>query len=170
MAKPCHQCGEPIRRKKIHVDGEAVYEFCSDSCINLFQTVGPINAALSPEEREQAKEKRDRLDAIVITTAPTIPGNPDYEVIEIITAECVEGMNILRDVFAGVRDLVGGRSESSQRILRDLRKTCLSELRSEALEVGADAVISVDLDYSEFSGGGKSMLFLVASGTAIKFN
>ena len=64
-------------------------------------------------------------------------------------------------------DFFGGRSESTQGVLRDARRTCLNELRKEAFSVGANAVIAVDLDYSEFSGKGKSMLFLVASGTAV---
>lgn len=76
-------------------------------------------------------------------------------------------MNIFKDFFASITDSVGGRSNVSQTVLRDLRKTCLKELKLEAVSVGANAVIAVDLGYSEFSGGGKSMLFLVASGTAV---
>ena len=79
-------------------------------------------------------------------------------------------MNVFRDMFASVRDFFGGRSEATQKVLKDARTTCLSELQKEAFECGADAVIAVDLDYSEFSGGGKSMLFLLASGTAVKLN
>lgn len=77
-------------------------------------------------------------------------------------------MNILRDFFAGVTDATGGRSGSTQGVLRDARRTAMLELRAEAFALGADAVVGVDLDYSEFSGGGKSMLFVVASGTAVK--
>jgi uncharacterized protein YbjQ (UPF0145 family) len=62
----------------------------------------------------------------------------------------------------------GGRSKSYQSTLKDARKTVLLELRREAHRMGADAVLGVDLDYSEISGGGKSMLFMVASGTAVK--
>lgn len=76
-------------------------------------------------------------------------------------------MNVFKDIFAGVRDVVGGRSETTQNVLRDSRKTVLKELRKEAYAIGANAVVGVDLSYSEFSGGGKSMLFVVASGTAI---
>jgi uncharacterized protein YbjQ (UPF0145 family) len=68
-------------------------------------------------------------------------------------------MNIFRDIFAAVTDIFGGRSSATQRVLRDARKTCLAELKKEADELGANAVIAVKLDYSEFSGGGKSMLF-----------
>ena len=123
------------------------------------------NAATAVERKETAALETDN---IILTTE----NNPqDFfveERIEIITAECVLGMNIFRDFFASVRDIVGGRSSASQKVLRDARKICLSELKNEAHSVGADAVIGVDLDYSEFSGGGKSMLFIVASGTAVK--
>jgi uncharacterized protein YbjQ (UPF0145 family) len=67
-----------------------------------------------------------------------------------------------------VSDVLGGRSLGTQDALRQAKKTCLAELRKEAREAGADAVIAVDLDYSEFSGHGKPMLFLVASGTAVQ--
>lgn len=104
---------------------------------------------------------------IILTTETTLSGYHVIDRIEIITAECVFGMNIFKDFFAGVRDIFGGRSKASQGVLRDSRKVCLSELRREALMVGANAVIAVDLDYNEISGDGKSMLFLVASGTAV---
>ena len=106
--------------------------------------------------------------SIIITTAPTLENYKIVETIDIISAECVFGMNIFRDFFAGARDFFGGRSKASQKVLRDARKTCLSELKKEADSIGANAVIAVDLDYSEISGKLKSMLFLVASGTAVK--
>lgn len=104
---------------------------------------------------------------IILTTETVMSGYKITKRLEIITAECVFGMNIFRDFFAGVRDIFGGRSGSSQKVLRDARQQCLEELRKEAEALGANAVIGVDLDYSEMSGGGKSMLFLVASGTAV---
>lgn len=61
----------------------------------------------------------------------------------------------------------GGRSESSQKVLRQARHTCLSELKREAAKIGANGVIAIEMNYSEFSGEGKSMLFLVATGTAV---
>ena len=86
--------------------------------------------------------------------------------IEIVTAECAFGMNIFKDLFAGVRDIVGGRSEAVQKTMRDSRRTALYELKREAYEVGANAVVGVDLDYVELSSTG-SMVMLVASGTAV---
>ena len=77
-------------------------------------------------------------------------------------------MNIFRDMFAGIRDIFGGRSSASQKVLRDARRTSMTELRREALISGANAVVAVDLDYSEISGDGKSMLLVVASGTACR--
>jgi len=95
----------------------------------------------------------------------------EYRVVErmeVITAECVFGMNLFRDFFASITDILGGRSSASQKVLRDARRTCLTELRREALIAGANAIVAVDLDYNEISGDGKNMLFLVASGTAVR--
>ena len=105
---------------------------------------------------------------IILTTSFSIANREIEREIEIVSAECAFGMNIFRDFFASVTDIVGGRSGATQNVLRDARTTALKELKREALMVGADAVIGVDLDYSEFSGQGKGMLFLVASGTAVK--
>ena len=104
----------------------------------------------------------------IVTTETTLSGYEVAERIDIVTAECVFGMNIFRDMFAGIRDIIGGRSKASQKVLRDARHTCLTELRREALMVGANAVIAVDLDYSEISGDGKSMLLVVITGTACR--
>lgn len=104
---------------------------------------------------------------IILTTSSHLEGYRVNEHIDIFSAECVFGMNVIKDMFAGVRDFFGGRNKSSQKALREARIACLNELREEAAQLGANAVIGVDLDYSEISGGGKSMLFLVATGTAV---
>ena len=105
---------------------------------------------------------------IVLTTTANVPNRQIKEVVNIISAEVAVGMNIFKDMFSAVRDVVGGRAGSVQDTLRDLRNQALEELREEAARVGADAVVGVDLDYSEFSGGGRSMLFIVANGTAVR--
>jgi uncharacterized protein YbjQ (UPF0145 family) len=120
------------------------------------------------EREEAAAREKVLVDNMRVTTAFTVAGAEVEMELDIVTAECAFGMNVFRDMFAGMRDIVGGRSEATQKVLRDARKTCLAELKKEAAAVGADAVIGVDLDYSELSGSGKSMLFLVASGTAVK--
>ena len=105
---------------------------------------------------------------IVLTTTANVPNREIKEVVNIISAEVAVGMNIFKDMFSAVRDVVGGRAGSVQDTLRDLRNQALEELREEAARVGADAVVGVDLDYSEFSGGGRPMLFIVANGTAVR--
>jgi uncharacterized protein YbjQ (UPF0145 family) len=107
------------------------------------------------------------IESIVLTTTPTIPGLRVLRVVDVITAECVLGVNIWRDMLASLSDVFGMRSGAMQDELRTARQTCLKELRAEAFRLGANAVVGVKLDYSEISGGAKSMLFLVASGTAV---
>ncbi len=117
---------------------------------------------------ELPQEVIERLAGDIILT--TEHGMAEYRVverIEVITAECVFGMNLFKDFFASITDIFGGRSKSSQTVLRDARLTCLAEMRREALMVGANAVIGMNLAYNEISGDGKSMLFVVASGTAV---
>lgn len=104
---------------------------------------------------------------VSLSTTSSIAGYSVVQSIDIVSAECAFGMNLFKDFFAGARDFFGGRSQATQDVLRDARQTCLDELRAEAHRIGANAVIGVDLDYSEFSGQGKSMVFLVASGTAV---
>ena len=106
-----------------------------------------------------------QIDAILLTTE-TAPNLKITKRIEIVTAECAFGMNAFKDLFAGVRNIVGGRSEAVQQTMRDSRRVALYELKKEAFEVGANAVVGVDLDYVELSSSG-SMVMLVASGTAV---
>lgn len=119
------------------------------------------------KEIKARSEEKARGPKIILSTTPSLEGYKVVETLEIVTAECVYGINIFRDFFMGVRNFFGGRTESAQKVLRDARKNCLNELKKEAVIVGANAVIGVSLDYSEFSGKDKSMLFLVATGTAV---
>jgi uncharacterized protein YbjQ (UPF0145 family) len=142
----------------------------------MFNSHGPGGTlcAKCNQERLQGgdySEKRradDKAIKAVILTTETYPQDIRIlELVEIVTAECAFGMNIFKDLFAGVRDIVGGRSEAVQKTMRDARHTVLYELKKEAHEVGANAVVGVDLDYVELSAAG-SMVMLVASGTAVK--
>jgi uncharacterized protein YbjQ (UPF0145 family) len=126
------------------------------------------NGQVGAEEFSEAQALENRLvDAVVVTTTHELAGFRVVRTLDIITAECVFGMNVFRDVLAQMSDFFGGRSGATQKVLRDARTTCLRELRREAVRIGGNAVIGVDLGYSDFSGQGKSMLFLVASGTAV---
>ena len=117
-------------------------------------------------QKKQAHQKQEEDIAAVMLTTETAPSLTIIKRVEIVTAECAFGMNIFKDLFAGVRDIVGGRSEAVQRTMRDARRTALYELKREAHLVGANAVVGVDLDYVEISSGG-NMVMLVASGTAV---
>ena len=119
---------------------------------------------------ESKKEvKYGKMDPAISSIILTTETSSDLKIVkrlEIVTAECAFGMNIFKDLFAGIRDIVGGRSEAVQKTMRDSRRTALYELKKEAHMVGANAVVGVDLDYMEMSTAG-SMVLLVASGTAV---
>ena len=103
---------------------------------------------------------------MILTTTSSIEGKPARDYLGIVTGEVIVGANIFKDLFASVRDIVGGRSGAYESSLRDARETALKELESEAKARGANAVIGVDFDY-EVLGQGGSMLMVTASGTAV---
>jgi uncharacterized protein YbjQ (UPF0145 family) len=104
---------------------------------------------------------------MLMSTTTTIEGRPVRDYLGVVTGEVIVGANIFKDLFAGIRDIVGGRSGSYESTLRDARQTALNELKEEARALGADAVIGIDLDY-EVLGQGGSMLMVSASGTAVR--
>lgn len=103
---------------------------------------------------------------IIVTTTPSVEGRPVRADLGIVTGEAILGANIVKDLFAGVRDIVGGRSGAYERELAKARDIALTEMRQAAAAAGADAVIGVDLDY-ETVGSGGSMLMVSASGTTV---
>ena len=104
---------------------------------------------------------------VIVSTTPTLEGRPIQDYLGIVTGEVIVGANLFRDLFANVRDIVGGRSGSYERILADARNQAIEELQAEAAARGANAVVAVDLDY-EVIGANGSMLMVSASGTAVK--
>ena len=105
---------------------------------------------------------------MIISTTNSLQGRDVVEYKGIVTGEAILGTNIFRDIFAGIRDIVGGRSGSYEKVLREARETALSELEDEARKLGANAVIGVDIDYENISTGSSgSMLMVSASGTAV---
>jgi uncharacterized protein YbjQ (UPF0145 family) len=104
---------------------------------------------------------------MILSTTTLLEGRPVRSYLGIVTGEVIVGANIFSDLFASVRDIVGGRSGAYEGALRDARTQALAELKAEAAELGADAVIGIDLDY-EVLGKTGSMLMVSASGTAVK--
>jgi uncharacterized protein YbjQ (UPF0145 family) len=103
---------------------------------------------------------------MLTTTTSSLQGHEIVEYKGIVTGEAILGANIFRDLFAHVRDIVGGRSGAYEKVLRGAREQALSEMQAYAAEIGANAVIGVDLDY-ETVGSNGSMLMVTATGTAV---
>ncbi|MGX6647983.1 heavy metal-binding domain-containing protein [Maricaulaceae bacterium MS644] len=103
---------------------------------------------------------------MIITTTPGVDGRTIATYHGVVTGEAILGAHMFRDLFAGIRDIVGGRSGSYEKSLREAREIALKELEDEARARGADAVVGVDLDY-EVIGEQGSMLMVSASGTAV---
>lgn len=105
---------------------------------------------------------------MIVTTTNTIETKTVQEYCGIVTGETIIGANIFKDFFASIRDVIGGRSGSYEKVLREAKDTALKEMQEEAARLGADAVVGVDLDY-ETVGKNGGMLMVTASGTAVKF-
>jgi uncharacterized protein YbjQ (UPF0145 family) len=103
---------------------------------------------------------------MIVTTTPNIEGRPITRYCGVISGEAILGANMFKDLFAGIRDLVGGRSATYERELQRARDIAMSELQHRAQELGANAVVGVDLDY-EVLGQSNGMLMVSISGTAV---
>lgn len=103
---------------------------------------------------------------MLVTTTHQIEGKKIIKYIGLVSGETIIGANFFKDVFAGIRDFIGGRSSSYERVLREAKDTAVLEMQQYAASVGANAIVGVDLDY-ETVGNGGSMLMVTASGTAV---
>lgn len=103
---------------------------------------------------------------MIVTTTNTVEGRRIIAYHGIVTGEAIFGANVFRDFFASIRDVVGGRSGSYEKVLRDGRDTAIREMMEEARRLGGNAVIGVDLDYGAI-GANESMMMVTASGTAV---
>lgn len=103
---------------------------------------------------------------MITTTTPTIEGHPIREYKGLVTGETIIGANFVKDIFAGIRDIVGGRSSSYEEVLREAKDTAMREMKERALAMGANAIVGIDLDY-EALGANSSMLMVTACGTAV---
>jgi uncharacterized protein YbjQ (UPF0145 family) len=103
---------------------------------------------------------------ILLTTTSVVEGRPVTRYLGIVTGEAIIGANIFRDMFASVRDIVGGRSATYEKGLAEARETAMKEMSQKAVSLGANAVIAVDIDY-EVLGQNNGMLMVSVSGTAV---
>lgn len=105
---------------------------------------------------------------MIISTTDSVDGRRVGTYLGIVAGQAVLGTNFVRDFFAGIRDIVGGRSGSYEKELRKAKRVALEEMAEEAHELGADAIIGVDLDYEHIGTGERSMLMVSANGTAVR--
>lgn len=103
---------------------------------------------------------------MIVTTTPSVEGRTITRYCGVVAGEAILGANFFKDLFAGIRDIVGGRSGTYERELQKAREIALRELQERAAELGANAVVGVDLDY-EVMGQNNGMLMVSASGTAV---
>lgn len=108
----------------------------------------------------------NKQEIMILTTTPTIEGRPIQQYLGVVTAETIIGANFIKDIFAGLRDIVGGRSGTYEKVIEEARTAALQELQQKAQRLGANAVVGIDLDF-ETVGSGGSMLMVVATGTAV---
>jgi uncharacterized protein YbjQ (UPF0145 family) len=104
---------------------------------------------------------------MIVTTTAFVEGKPVREYLGVVTGEAIIGANIFRDLFANIRDIIGGRSGSYEQVLRQARDAAINEMMAEAKARGADAVVGVDLDYEAGISQG-TMLMVACSGTAVR--
>ena len=103
---------------------------------------------------------------MIVTTTPNIEGRQIRDYLGVVTGEAILGANIMKDIFAGFRDIVGGRSSAYEQELQKARVIAMREMEETAAGLGADAVVGVDIDYETVSSG--NMLMVTVSGTAVR--
>ncbi|MGM0880780.1 MAG: YbjQ family protein [Bacillota bacterium] len=102
---------------------------------------------------------------MLITTTPTIEGRPIQEYAGVVTGEAIMGANVVRDFFASITDIVGGRSGAYESKLKEARDIAIEEMKNQAARLGANAVVAIDIDYEVVREG---MLMVAVSGTAVR--
>jgi uncharacterized protein YbjQ (UPF0145 family) len=147
--------------------GAAHPDWCTSGCAYKRFTSGSPATGVTRDTSSRPRHTKPKEDTEIVSTTTAVDGRPVSEYVGVVTGEAVLGANVFRDLFAGLRDILGGRSAGHERSLRQARETALEEMMAEQL--GADAVVGVDVDYESIQvGQGGSMLMVSASGTAVK--
>lgn len=147
----CQRCGRFFRKIEL-TEGKCA------ACAGAVDAGNGLAAVKATAERR----KRD-----VFVTTEMSADQPISQRLGIVGAEAVLGLNALSDLGAGLRDVFGGRSKGYQNAIRQARAELIADLRQQAFELGADAVMATAFSYSDLSGGGKSMILMAATGTAV---
>ena len=105
---------------------------------------------------------------MILTTTPTMEGKPIQRYLGLVDGEAILGANIFKDLFAGIRDIVGGRSGAYEQELRKAKSIAMGEMQQKAQELGANAIVGIDIDYETITlSNGGGMLMVAVSGTAV---
>ena len=153
MAK-CTQCGGPA----------PMFTTICNACVE--KNAAKARAMLD-EVPPSASDLSAAARAITLSTEMTI-SDARTDRLGIVTGTCIFGQHIGKDILGAVRDVVGGRATRIEAIFKDARNAALDDLRSEALRLGADAVLAVQITHQEITGPGNSMVMVTATGTAVK--
>lgn len=105
---------------------------------------------------------------MIVTTTDGVPGREAHDSLGVVAGEAILGVNIFRDLIAGIRDIVGGRSGGYQKALREARELAMRDMEEEAAAIGADAIIGVDIDYEAVDTQKGAMLMVSCNGTAVR--
>jgi len=106
---------------------------------------------------------------MLVLTTPTIEGKQIVKYYGLVSGEAILGANLFKDLFASIRDIVGGRSAAYEKELRSAKDIAIQEMAEQAQAYGANAIVAVDLDYETIGSGSGNMLMVSASGTAVKY-
>lgn len=105
---------------------------------------------------------------MIITTTDAVDGHEVADYLGIVSGEAIVGAHFFKDLFASIRDVIGGRSSSYEKTIREAKEHALADLRENAMQMGADAILATDLDYEVIGMNGSNMLMVSANGTAVK--
>ena len=137
------------------------FRFLSDS--NNLQAIA-TKCIFTTSNRQKVKLLKEKI--MILSTTPQIEGHPIREYKGVVTGETIIGANMFKDIFAGIRDIVGGRAGSYEKVLIEAKDTSMNEMMQRAQALGANAIVGIDIDYETIGGNG-SMLMVATSGTAV---
>lgn len=160
--------GNPIA-KKVYFESKEylVCKPCQKKYPDEMDIIKQLEGLLSDAQKTKeldATRREERLSGFILTTTSQIEGKIIEKYLGIVGSQTMEGINIFKDLFGALRNVVGGRSTALQDAMKTMRSTALEELTEEALNIGANAVVGIKIDFDEYSEG---MIMLSISGTAV---
>jgi len=155
-----------LKHVKIGDNDFSICKECAEASGSEEQAVQKVREKLGSElvVIEEKKAQEEIFKTMIISTTPTIEGRIISEYYGIVGAQTMHGINMFKDVLSGIRNVVGGRSKTMQKVMKQMREEALIELREEAFIFGANAVVGIKLDFDEYSEG---MIMLSITGTAV---